>query len=138
MRYFILLSLFCTLLGCYSQNKPLTSNKDISKLSFIKNNKLKYTIVIMSCDTCAPIKNIGYRVLIDLNEMQSKIIKDIDSETWLQLLYDDKRDYAANLILYYLHDKDAFYIARKNTKKLWDKSVQKNEDLEYWNNLFKK
>jgi hypothetical protein len=100
-------------------------------LSFIQNKKMKYTIVLKSCDSCIPIKNIGYRVILSLNNNQKDIIKKIEKRTWIKLLHDNDKDFAANLILYSINNRDAFLLTTINSEEEWRKYL-KEKDLEYW------
>src|SRR5437773_7324540 len=72
---------------------------------FIKNSNIKYKLVIMACDTCAPIINLGYRVLVDLTMRQWALVKGANCKEWLYMLKSKKSDWASNLILYNLFDR---------------------------------
>ena len=69
-------------------------------------------------DTCAPISNLGYRVMVELTDKEKGEAKKIHCKEWESLLNDVRRDWAANLILYYLYKKDAHLLARKNSRIL--------------------
>jgi hypothetical protein len=124
------------LISCNS--KPIDKNKKEfdNDISFINNEKIKYSIVLMSCDTCVPISNIGYRVFVELNEKEDLIVKKLKKESWVSLLNDDKSDWAANLLLYYLHDKNAIIFRSKEAVEMWH-SYFKKEDLDYWHKTLK-
>jgi hypothetical protein len=137
MSRIILIAIFAfTFLGCNAQVKKKVNNKKMD-LSFIQNGKIKHSIVMMSCDTCVPITNIGYRVVVSLSAKQLQVIKKINGEEWYQLLNSDKSDYLANLILYELYSKSAIRLLQIDNIEKWRK-VMKKEDLEYWNTQFKK
>jgi hypothetical protein len=121
----------CNLLPTDKNKKELAND-----ISFINNEKIKYSIVLKSCDTCVPISNIGYRVLVELNEKEDLIVKKLKKESWVSLLNDDKSDWAANLLLYYLHDKNAIIFRRKEAVEMWH-SYFKKEDLDYWHKTLK-
>lgn len=129
MKFTIILSII-VFSSCIAQNNKTSSSCSKNDIKFINNKSLDYSIVILSCDTCAPIKNIGYRVITNLNSSQEKIIKGITQDCWLQLLSDEKTDWAANLILYEIYKKDALLLSRSNELD-WRKYLKK-EDLEDW------
>ena len=117
---------------CNGQNKK-HQRKDIKMkdLSFIDNKKLNYSIVLMACDTCVPIMDIGYRVVVDLTKKQKDTVNKIDNATWLKLLNESSKDFATNLILYSLYNKDAYTLLINNEEDEWRK-YRKNQDLKFW------
>jgi hypothetical protein len=60
---------------------------------------------------------------------------------WNFLLNSDSTDYAANLILYDIHNKDALIMtqimSQTNRIEFWRK-YRKNEDLKFWENDIRK
>ncbi len=92
----------------------------------------------MACDTYAPVRNIGYRVIVELTNEQDKIGQKLDRKTWLNLLNLSDSDFATNMILYGIYDRDAKMLSMKeniygseNLYESW-KRLMKTEDLEYW------
>ncbi|WP_300662064.1 hypothetical protein [Fluviicola sp.] len=132
----ILLCASCTDLENKTEIKQSSKNanplavKD-SSLDFIQNKEINYNIVLMSCDTCAPITNIGYRVVVQLTDEQEKKIRKISAKKWAELLEGDSTDWASNLILHYINQKDAFHLKNYNSEKEWRKAF-KQDDVEYW------
>ncbi len=112
---------------CVGQDNHEKKTDSIKKnqMEFINNKSLKYQIIILACDTCAPISNIGYRVLVELSNNERKLIKKISYAEWMRLLISEKSDWAANLILYNLFDRDASLLARRDTRSLWLKYLKK-------------
>ncbi len=131
MKNYLLILFSLTIFGCNAQSNKTTKNKATMDLSFINNEKIKHSIVLMSCDTCAPIRNIGNRVVIELTKKEQEAVKKISKENWLKLLNSETSDFSANLILYSLYDKDAFILLRNDDKEQWRKYM-KTEDLDYW------
>jgi len=124
----------------FSQYKIISQNVDFAhkihskEYNFIDNKSLKYSCGLVSCDTCVPISNIGYRVIIKLTEREEYLVKDLKIEEWLKLLDNPKKDWAANIILYWIFDKD--FLALSRTKRsLWRKYLKK-EDIEFWKKSF--
>ena len=58
-------------------NQQLNNRYSSNNLSFIKNDKLHYNILLVACDTCVPIINKGYRVRVKLTDKQKSIVKKI-------------------------------------------------------------
>lgn len=138
MKQYILLLIFSfAISGCNSQNnKPIENKKKEMDLSFISNNTLKYAIVLRACESCVPIKNIGYRVTLFMSENEKEIAKKITREVWLKLLNDSASDFSANIILYNFYDKDAFRLSKNDNKTEWRKDM-KSDDIEYWKSHLK-
>lgn len=133
------LSVFFILLAVYSKSQDtcLIKNIPVIDLLFIKNQKIKHSIVLMSCDTCVPIRNIGYRVIVELNKKNNAIVKKISKENWLKLLNNNCTDYAANLLLYSMYKKDALILSKNDGIESWRKYLKK-DDLAYWSKHLKK
>lgn len=91
----------------------------------------------MSCDTCVPIRNIGYRVIVELNKKHNSIVKKISKESWLKLLNNNCTDFAANLLLYSMYNKDALILSKNDSIESWRKYL-KEDDLVYWSKHLKK
>jgi hypothetical protein len=106
------------------------------KLDSINNNTImygfKYVGSTMNWDT-----QIGTAskiiVTIELTEVTRDSIKKISKKEWIKLLNNDRTDWTANLLLYYLYKKDAieFYKIIKN-RYYWINLLKKKEDLKYW------
>ena len=113
-------------------NQQLNNRYSSNNLSFIKNDKLHYNILLVACDTCVPIINKGYRVRVKLTDKQKSIVKKIKKEMWRHLLSDKKTDFAANLILYDIYDKDAILLfGLGNNIRDWRKNL-KRDDTSFW------
>jgi len=107
-----------------------------NKYNYLLNNKLKYEIVTSTaCHTC-PEHQIVYRVILDISNEQYEIIKQIPKEIWMQLLKDNKTDWAANLVLYVLKREDDASIIAGYEPAVW-RMFQKKEDILYWNTKLK-
>ena len=133
MKYFLIILFRTTSVTLRAR----INNQDTNTLSFISNSKIKYEIVLAACDTCVPIRNIGYRINLVMTAKQKTIIKKINSKLWLELLDNPKKDFAANIILYYLYKKDAIIFFEYKDIYDW-KHVRKQKDVRYWKKLFMK
>ncbi len=103
---------------------------------FIDNRTIKYNITLVACDTCAPIHDIGYRVRISLSAKEDSIIKLINKRQWLSMLNDKKTDFAANLLLYRLYEREAIVLLHYNNAPEWRQAMKEN-DLHYWQQTLK-
>jgi hypothetical protein len=139
MKIIMMLFFTSVIVKCVGQNGQENNSDDVKKsqIQFINNKDLKYKIIILACDTCAPISNIGYRVLVVLSNNERKLVKKIKYDEWNLLLNSEKSDWAANLVLYNLFDKDAFLLARNPSRNLWVKYLKK-DDIEFWHKKFLK
>ena len=91
-----------------------------------------FNILLVACDTCVPIINKGYRVRVKLTDKQKSIVKKIEKEMWKHLLSDKKTDFAANLILYDIYDKDAILLfGLGNNIRDWRKNLKRDDTL-FW------
>lgn len=134
----IILALFYVFysLGASAQvNNKLNDNK--VDLSFIQNGKIKYSFVMLSCDTCVPISNIGVKVRVELSNEDNLLLKKISHEQWLKLINNDSSDFIAIVILYQIYNKDAIDLLSVDNIDKWRKYLKK-EEVEYWNDQFDK
>ena len=135
--FFILFSIVICSCQAQKKNSIFQNNLNSQRTAFIDNDKINYLIAIMSCDTCVPISIIGYRVVINLSQEEEDIVKKIDYQDWMSLLSNEQSDWAANLILYYIFDRDSKLLSRVKSRKEW-KKYKKKEDLEFWKLHLKK
>ena len=71
MKYILAILFFTTTLTLRAR----INNQGTNTLSFIANSKIKYELVLVACDTCVPIRNIGYRVNLVMTAKQKAIIE---------------------------------------------------------------
>jgi hypothetical protein len=124
-----LLTLFLVLFSTSFGQSRNTHNSE--KIYSINNKKIKYSIVLMSCDTCVPIRNIGYRVIVKLKSSEIKTLKKLNKKTWMKLLQNKNSDFAANLLLYKIYSKDALLLSKNESIDEWREFLKK-EDIDYW------
>jgi len=138
MRAIIIIVICTAFIGaCNAQNSGKGLREEQSDtLYFIDNKLINYSIVLLACDTCVPISNIGYRVRVDISKRNLELVKKIGYKKWMELLSSDKSDWAANLILYYIYNKDASLLARRNTRELWIRFL-KEDDVDFWKKALK-
>ena len=132
--------------GCNNQSKEQQSNIDkqqnnINKqmdtsLFFIDNKSVVYGFGFVSCQDCFPIVWNGLTgVIVELTDEQYEIVRKLDKQTWLNLLNSPNSDFAANLILYRIYEKDGTRLSvlaeEDNFCELW-KKYKKDKELDYW------
>lgn len=124
---------FFSLINC-------TRKQNAENLKFIDNKKLSYTFIFY----ISKKSGFEYRVNTFLNHKQRSLIKNISKKKWIELLYSENSDFATNLILYEINDKEAsdiFYSKLRNCKgdkmilneyQKWWKKYKKHTDIAYW------
>lgn len=78
-----------------------------------------------------------YRVVLKLSKPRRDSLKQITNKEWLALLADNKTDWAANVCLYSLYEKDAITIGGVRSANEWKKYHYYKEDIDYWKALLK-
>lgn len=136
--YSLLSLLLFVAFSCHKRNgnTHLPHAKTSAYVPFINNRTIKYNILLVACDTCAPIHDIGYRVRISLSAKEDSIIKHISKRQWLSMLNDKKTDFAANLLLYQLYEREAIMFLQIKDASDW-RLAMKDDDLYYWRRTLK-
>ena len=136
--YSLLILLLFVAFSCHKRNgnTHLPHAKTPAYVPFINNRTIKYNIMLVACDTCAPIHDIGYRVIISLSAKEDSISKHISKRQWLSMLNDKKTDFAANLLLYRLYAREAILFLDVKDASDWRLSL-KDDDLYYWRRTLK-
>lgn len=136
--YSLLSLLLFVAFSCHKRNgnTHLPHAKTPAYVPFINNRTIKYNILLVACDTCAPIHDIGYRVRISLSAKEDSIIKHISKRQWLSMLNDKKTDFAANLLLYQLYEREAILFLDVKDASDW-RLAMKDDDLYYWRRTLK-
>ena len=136
--YSLLSLLLFVAFSCHKRNgnTHLPHAKTPAYVPFINNRTIKYNILLVACDTCAPIHDIGYRVRISLSAKEDSIIKHISKRQWLSMLNDKKTDFDANLLLYQLYEREAIMFLQIKDASDW-RLAMKDDDLYYWRRTLK-
>ena len=136
--YSLLRLLLFVAFSCHKRNgnTHLPHAKTPAYVPLINNRTIKYNILLVACDTCAPIHDIGYRVRISLSAKEDSIIKHISKRQWLSMLNDKKTDFAANLLLYQLYEREAIMFLQIKDASDW-RLAMKDDDLYYWRRTLK-
>ena len=125
-KLLFLVTLSFTLYACKPKENKQNKQQE-TDIQFINNRDLHYKILMVACDSCVPIHDIGYRVRIKLSDKEDTIKR----ETWLSLLQDSTTDYATNALLYSLYERDAIVLLCHRDINDWRLSM-KESDLIYW------
>lgn len=138
IAYGLLSLLLLVTLSCNKHRETVAgaSAKAPSDVSFIDNRTIKYKIMKVACDTCAPIRDIGYRVRISLSAREDSLIRHISKGQWFSMLISKRTDFAANLLLYRLYERDALVLLYVKNSSDWRLSM-KADDLHYWQQTLK-
>jgi hypothetical protein len=149
-----LIACVCILEGCHAQTKKASLEKNKkenvniakrcdNKINFIKNNSIAFYIGLTQDPPKIENGKIyaggwKYHVRVEnLSNSEIERYKSFSLETWLKLLNDENTDWAANLILYDIYDRNAFMLAQNNNKNTWRKFM-KQDDIKYWKQSLKK
>ena len=132
MVYKLFSSFSLTLAGliCMGQS---SANYDSN---YFSNEMIKYDVVLLN-NKISNKKESRKGVFVSIN-MDKKLERELLHETndfWLSKLKDNRSDWATNLVLYYLYNRDAatlLYI--NNDRKKWLKL--KNYEIYYWTKWF--
>ena len=117
---------------CAQKAHSKREKKNITnELSFINNKSINFSIKKVACETCFPIFDIGYRVRVKLTPKQDSIIVRMKRKEWLSLLNDETTDYAANILLYYIYNRDAIVLLYNRSIRDW-RDGMKEDDIIYW------
>jgi hypothetical protein len=103
--------------------------------AFIHNDSLSFVVLRKSGELLdnGGYKPISYSIRVKISKEQREICKQISNDQWLGLLQDEKTDWAANLILYDLFEKDALtYLNTYKSRSVWIKLGQRDADIKYW------
>ena len=107
--------------------------QDFTYPTWVKNNKLKYSVIYISPDV--DLDNNSYKpskyiVLIDFSKRQKKYLKNLSIKEWECLLNCGKTNFSTNLILHSIFEKGASLLLDTD-KNEWSNCCQ-DDDIEYW------
>lgn len=107
---------------------------------FITNDSIRYDVLSVAPTLKATnkIRVTKYFVTVNISQNERRKYKKLNYKQWLLLLENNKTDWATNLILYDLYEKNAnsFFFDIKSRKQ-WVVS-QKEKDIKYWGKYLKK
>jgi len=140
-KILILCSWICIVTLCGSCD-TLNRNNDIGfidkkELAWLQNDSIRFSILPVdrrdSIEKC-----FVFIVCVDFKSYENvKIAERIPPLQWIELLNDENTDWAANLCLYNMRFRDAFFYLGDGirTRKAWLKTNKYREDLDYWSKI---
>lgn len=122
----ILIIFVCSFSSCFAQSKLEQNNSLVTKIPFTTNATIKYHL-----GTYGSIAR--YRFYVDSISLEDKEkLKKLSVEEWRTLLEHEETDWAANILLHYIFDKDVEWIyISVTTRDKWILFL-KNEEITYW------
>jgi hypothetical protein len=105
-------------------------------IDFLHNCRVNYTIVLLSCDTCVPVRTLGYRVRLVVSDSDALTLNSIRNSCWMSLLRDTNFDFSANLALYQLFNRNSSIFLVFNDIHSWRRKL-KQAELIYWQSVLR-
>lgn len=110
-------------------------------VSWLRNDSFKYEFVYQGSEliklSFSPdstiIRPLRYLVYVVLDAAQEEQIKHLTYKDWLSLLQDSNADFATNLLLYSIFERNAILLLDKE-RHTW-MQVGKDDDIVYWKNF---
>jgi hypothetical protein len=106
--------------------------------SFIKNDSITFEIIQVTSTAQmdkSHVGKFGKFVDIPMNADTRDYLEKKDSVFWIAHLKDDETDWATNLVLYYLYEKDATILAHFRSRQKW--LPLKAGDIQFWIHYFR-
>lgn len=114
------------------------SQNSTSLFNYFNNDSIKYRVVRVQVPISSGNKKLvtACRILIDFDKAQIDSLKKIETKTYLNYLENNKSDFATNIILYYLYNRDATpLLILQNRMDLWPDVRVK--EYNYWRDFLK-
>lgn len=132
MKYFVIIS--AVLIGFRS-----LAQGDTTINRYFDNDSISYSLRLYSPSVSTVKKDpiMKFYVSLPMTRLQKMELIKFDTTFWLRHLSAEKSDWATNLVLYYLFKKDAaVFVSIHKKRQQWLKLKQ--DDIDYWQNLFRK
>jgi hypothetical protein len=130
--------LLCLFIIVFFYLQPMYCQCDSVENHVLNNDLIKYSIVTVT-PTASNLKKSpmsGRYVELQIPRDCKNLLLKRDSIFWINHLTNEKQDWATNLVLYYLYQKDATGLAYLfDSRSKWLKF--KNDDISYWKKIFK-
>lgn len=130
MKYLFFLAILCNSYRSTSQNTGLCL--------LVKNENLRFTIWNISpvFNDSEIIVEPNIVVHVSIPDSIKRRFKNISVNEWINLLENIESDWAANLILYEIYEKNALVFEFVKKREDWVRMYRK-EDIEYWKQKLK-
>jgi hypothetical protein len=102
-------------------------------IAFLDNKNISFIIYNYGADLTESVKPKSYTTL-ETNFKDSawvKYFKTLSSTEWISLLNDPEKDWAANLVLYQIYERDATVFKIIKGRNEWI-GVLRQSDISYW------
>jgi hypothetical protein len=105
--------------------------------TFISNDSVKFSVLRKSSVFIGKgkIEPAVYRIKVHIADTLLNECLNFSKEKWIKLLSDDKADWAANLILYQIHKRNAVSFLASPDMRYW-KLRKKKFEINYWKKYF--
>ena len=77
IKFPLIIFLIMFISSCNAQKIKQNDIHNTNKYSFIDNKKIKFKILKIADESTFPITDIGYRVIIDLDSKEKRILKGV-------------------------------------------------------------
>ena len=102
------------------------------KLNDLSKDSIEYNLLLKSSKGAnGLLKNDGVFISIRFDTIEKQYLKSLKYGEWIRLLQNNQSDWAANLILYCLFEREAAIFNNGFKREDWVKTM-KNEDIVYW------
>jgi hypothetical protein len=101
--------------------------------NYFNNDSIKYQLIFKTRSVLyqKSDQKVGYYINLNIPDSFKKKLMKMDSTFWFKKLEDETSDWATNLVLYYLYDREAILIRTvENDRRKWMK-IRKKE-IDYW------
>lgn len=117
---------------CFLISSSSYSQFDTLQQKYFSNDSIRYNIIYVSHSVLSKENDhtSKHYVSIRLSKQYRNFLLEKDSSFWFERLRNNDSDWATNLILYYLYDRDATPLTVFKDRKKWLKI--KNDDIKYW------
>ncbi|MEP6844619.1 MAG: hypothetical protein ABI861_01385 [Panacibacter sp.] len=103
---------------------------DSLERKFFNNDSIKYNLTLVTAGVYNRDQAMAYYVSIILPKDFAKFLKTQNVAFWSKRIMDDKSDWATNLILYYLNQKDASLLMIYDSREKWLQI--KDNEIDSW------
>jgi len=119
----------------------LSLQKDVDMNNVLYRDDLKFEVrKYHNTPTNKNTITSEYLIKVELNEIDSVCVSQIENEDWLVFLRNESSSWNANLILYSIYERDAmwyFYTPKTvNLKDIWFEN-KRSSDIDDWESFLK-
>jgi hypothetical protein len=113
------------------------NSQNLKCMNGLNNDSIRYGFAYQSGEYYGKKLKLAKHVVdIKLTKEEVREINKLSYKEWISLPEHEKTDFAFNLVLYYIYEKDAALLVDEKMQD-W-KQYQKTNDVNYWKNALKK